>query len=153
MRPVCIAVIFATQEISFQASSLFLELPFLLLSGFTNREGVDFESSGYSDHSALPLCCKGLKMNKLASSVDTIAISKIWNYHWPTADPLTHSLTGVDARRCYRIWKVLKRLEWPQQKANQNCIPCHMGREGVLKNSPSVESLFWKVFQSTLKLR
>ena len=34
--------------------------------------------------------------NKLASSVDAIAISKIWK-HYPLTDPLTDSLTGVGA--------------------------------------------------------
>ena len=40
---------------------------------------------------------KGWK-NKLTSSADAIAISEIWNYHWPTD-------RGVGARRCYHISK------------------------------------------------
>ena len=40
--------------------------------------------------------------NKLASSVDAIAISKIWKHNSLT-DSLTHPMTGVGARRCYRI--------------------------------------------------
>ena len=43
-----------------------------------------------------------MSKNKLASSVDPIAISKIWK-HYSLTDSLTHPMTGVGARRCYRI--------------------------------------------------
>ena len=45
----------------------------------------------------------GWPINKLAKLADAITISKSEILiHWPT-DPLTHWLTGVGARRCYRI--------------------------------------------------
>ena len=46
------------------------------------------------------LCIIVKNVNKLASSVDAIAISKIWSYQWLT-DWLTHLLT--DRGRCWRM--------------------------------------------------
>ena len=69
-------------------------------------------------------------LGKGSSSIDAIAISKIWNYQW-----LTHSLTRVGAKRCYRIEELLElykiitlftfRPEW--EKAVWECIThsCH----------------------------
>ena len=45
-----------------------------------------------------PFWQSDLLLNKLASSVDAIAISKIWKHY-----SLTHPIRGVGARRCYRI--------------------------------------------------
>ena len=51
-------------------------------------------SSEIDNCSVILSSVNGKYEKKPTSSVDAIAISKIWNYHGPF-DPLTHSLTGV----------------------------------------------------------
>ena len=64
--------------------------------------------------------------NKLSSSVDAIAISKIWNYHWPT-DPLTvvplknTITTGILLRPCFS--KTLARTTFLLESLQLKVIP------------------------------
>ena len=55
------------------------------------------------------------QQNKLASSIDAIAISEIWKHH-PLSDWLTHWVTGVGVKRCYHILISIFRVYlWPNQ--------------------------------------